>query len=93
MDFENKDNRDEVDDIKTDSSIETVLVTQSKNEGVRNELSLKLRDTNVSVRGWKACAVETIGVGLMIAGLFFVSMHGKDVAKSLGSVLTKSINR
>ena len=73
-------------------SHETV-VKVPRSEGLRNELSLRLRDTNVSVRGWKACAVETVGVALMVAGGFFLAMHGGDIARSVGSAVSNTIKR
>lgn len=76
-----------------DEGIETTLVTRSKNDGVRNELWIKMRNTEYGIKGWKACAVETLGLTLMLAGVFFVAIHGKDAGSSAASFISKSTFR
>ena len=69
------------------------VVTVPRTEVLRNEISFRLRDTTISVRGWKACALETVSIGLMIAGGFFLVMHGPDTVRSVGSAISNSIKR
>jgi len=71
----------------------TTVLTQSKNDGLRNELSFTMRNSTWTISGWKACALETVSVGLMVAGLVLVGMHGREVASSVGSVVTGVIKR
>jgi hypothetical protein len=69
------------------------VVSVEDNKGLRNEVSFRLRDITVSVSGWKACVFETVSIGLMVAGTFFLAMHGGDAVRSVGSVVAKSIKR
>jgi hypothetical protein len=64
--------------------IETVVTTEARNQGIRNKLSLEIRDREIFyISGWKACAFETLIFSLSLAGAFAVGYHGTDVVKSL----------
>lgn len=76
-----------------ESTQTTMVVTQPKEGGVRNELSLRLRDTSWTISGWKACAVETLSLGLMVAGIIFVGMHGRDAVSSIGSAVSGAMKK
>lgn len=76
-----------------ESKINTTVITQSKTDGVRNEIWMKMRNTEYGIKGWKACAVETVGAGLMLAGIFFIALHGKEAANSVKTFVSNTISQ
>lgn len=78
---------------ESDSGVETTIVTVPKDEGLRNELTARFRDTSISVKGWKACLLETAALGLMAAGAYFVVTSGPEAARSVGKSFFESFNR
>jgi hypothetical protein len=63
----------------------TTVLTQSKNDCLRNEVSFRMRNKSWTINGWRACVFETISIGLMLAGIVFVGTHGRDLVSSVAS--------
>lgn len=65
------------------SQHQTIVLTQSKEQGIRNEVCLKMRNTEFSVSGWKACALEFVVIGLAVSGTYFLAKNAPDTCKSV----------
>lgn len=65
--------------------VETVVTTQNRSPTIANSITLELGKTTFHVRGWKACAVETIVLGFTLLGAVAAGYHGVDMARSLKS--------
>lgn len=91
---EDRDDRGERESDRSRESVQTTtVVTRSKDEGLRNELRVRMRNSTWTLSGWKACVVETVSLGLMVAGAIFVGMHGREVASSIGSSVSGLVRR
>jgi hypothetical protein len=68
---------------KQPSGSRTMVHTHEKGARPTHELKLTARGTELSVAGWRACAVETVVTGLVLCGILFIVSKSSDWKSSV----------
>ncbi len=75
MSSSDDENRSEGSPQSTPKGVTKVVATHPKVAPSSNEITVRMRSTQVTVSGWRACAVETIAIGLGVCGVLFIAQN------------------